>query len=206
MNIIQIKNAFINNKAKPIDDGIKFSILVPLIEINNELNLIYEVRSKSIKQPGEISFPGGRIEYGESPLDAAVRETWEEIGVDKEDIEIISELDYTSSKNGSFIYSFLGHIINTEFLNIQFSKDEVSELFFVPLSFFMANEPEKHYINYYAETGDGFPLHMINDGANYNWGSIINPVYFYKYNDYIIWGLTAKITYSLIKKLKINLD
>lgn len=203
MNIEQIKNELKNTKVKPIEDGVKFSVLVPLIEINNEFNLIFEVRSMSIKrQPGEISFPGGRIEDGESPLEASVRETCEETDINKENIEIISELDYASSKNGSFVYSFLGYVKNTEYSSIGFSKEEVSELFYVPLSFFLENEPEKYYINYYPETEDDFPLHMISEGANYNWGSFRYPVYFYKYNNYIIWGLTAKITYSLIKKLK----
>lgn len=203
MNIEQIENKLKNTKAKPIIDGINFSVLVPIIEINNEFNLIFEVRSMSIKrQPGEISFPGGRIEDGESPLDAAVRETWEETGIDKENIEIITELDYASNKNGSFVYSFLGHIKNTDYSNIKFSKDEVSELFYVPLSYFLENEPEEYYINYYPEIEENFPLHMINEGANYKWESIKYPVYFYKYNNYIIWGLTAKITNSFIKKLK----
>lgn len=203
MNIEQIKNKFKNTEVKPIIDGVNFSVLVPLIEINNEFNLIFEVRSMSIKsQPGEISFPGGRIEDGENPLEAAVRETFEETGIAVENIEIISELDYASNKNGSFVYSFLGHIKNTEYSNIKFSKDEVSELFYVPLSFFLENEPEKYYINYYPETEENFPLHMVKEGANYNWGSIRYPVYFYKYNNYIIWGLTAKITNSFIKKIK----
>jgi len=110
-------NKFKNTEVKPIIDGVNFSVLVPLIEINNEFNLIFEVRSMSIKsQPGEISFPGGRIEDGESPLEAAVRETFEETGIAIENIEIISELDYASNKNGSFVYSFLGHI---KTLNIQ---------------------------------------------------------------------------------------
>lgn len=204
MNIKKIKDTLKNSKAKPINDDIKFSILVPLIEINNELNLIFEVRSMSIKrQPGEISFPGGKIEDGESPLEAAIRETYEEIGIKEEAIEVITELDYASSKNGSFVYSFLGYIKNIDYLNIKFNKDEVSELFYVPLSFFMENYPKKHYVNYYVKADDDFPFHMINDGENYNWGSIRNPVYFYNYNNYIIWGLTAKITYSLIKKLSI---
>lgn len=203
MNIEQMKNLFRNAKAKPIEEGINFSVLVPLIQINNELNLIFEVRSMSIRrQPGEISFPGGQIEYGESPIEAAVRETCEETGIIKENIEVIAELDYASSKNGSFVYTFLGYVKDTQYSNIQFSRAEVSELFFVPLSFFLENEPEKYYINYYPKTEDDFPLHMINEGANYNWGSIRYPVYFYKYKNHVIWGLTAKITNSFIKKLK----
>lgn len=203
MNLEQIENVLNDTKAKPIVDGVNFSVLVPLIEINNELNLIFEVRSMSIKrQPGEISFPGGKIEDGESPLDAAIRETYEETGIDIEHIKIITELDYASHKEGAFVYSYLGYIKDTVYSDIKFSKDEVSELFYVPLSFFLENDPEKHYVNYYPETEENFPFHMINEGTNYKWDKIKYPVYFYKYNDYSIWGLTAKITYNFIKKLK----
>jgi coenzyme A diphosphatase NUDT7 len=67
MDIKSIKDRLKNFKPKPMDYEVSFAVLVPLIEIDGELNIIYEVRSNSITQPGEISFPGGRIEEGESP-------------------------------------------------------------------------------------------------------------------------------------------
>ena len=202
MKIEEIKSIIKGIEPKPIDEDFRFSVLVPLIEKNGELNLIYEVRSKTIRQPGEISFPGGKIEDFENPAEAAMRETGEELGIHKDNIEILSELDYATSKGGSFVYSFLGYINNMNISEISYSKDEVDDLFCVPLSFFMENEPEKYYMNYLPKADKDFPYHMVNDGINYNWGNIRYPVYFYKYEDRIIWGLTAKITYSLIKKIK----
>lgn len=202
MNIDEIKNKMKNTTPKPIDDDSRFSVLVPLIEIDEKLHLIYEVRSKSIRQPGEISFPGGKIEDDETPEYAAVRETNEELGIQESNIEIISELDYATSKSGSFVYTFLGIIKNTDINEINYNKDEVSELFFVPLSYFLENEPEEYFMNYYPKADNDFPFHMVNDGKDYNWGNIRYPVYFYKYKDYTIWGLTAKITYCLIRKIK----
>ncbi len=202
MDFNDVKNRIKNKEPRPIDDDIRFSVLVPLIEIDGQIHLIYEVRSKAIRQPGEISFPGGRIEEGESPAYAAIRETHEELNINREDIEIIAELDYTTSKSGSFIYTFAGIIKNTDAAKISHNKDEVSELFFVPLTYFLENEPEKYYMNYLPKADDDFPYHMVNDGENYNWGQIRYPVYFYKYAEYIIWGLTAKITYSFINKIK----
>lgn len=202
MNLNDIKNIIKNTIPKPIDEGLRFSVFVPLIEINNELHLIYEVRSKSIRQPGEISFPGGKIEDNESPEYAAIRETSEELGIDQSNIEIIGELDYATSKSGSFVYTFLGIIKNQDAASINFSKDEVDEIFFVPLFYFLENEPEKYYMNYYPKADNDFPYHMVNNGKDYNWENIRYPVYFYKYNNYIIWGLTAKITYSVVRKIK----
>ncbi len=202
MNINDVKNLIEKSAPQPMDDDFRFSVLIPIIEINGELNLIYEVRSKSIRQPGEISFPGGKIEENESPEYAAMRETCEELGIEMDNIEVFSELDYATSKSGSFVYTFLGYIKNTDPSEILYNKDEVSEIFYVPLSYFLENEPEKYYMNYFPKADNDFPYHMVNDGNGYDWESIRYPVYFYKYRDYIIWGLTAKITYSFIKKTK----
>ena len=136
MNLKNIKDKLKNIKPKPIDFDVSFAVLVPIIEIDGELNLIFEVRSNSITQPGEISFPGGRIEEGESPRKAAIRETSEELLLNKENIEIISELNYASSKSGAFVFTFLGLIKDVDPDEIEYSIDEVSEVFFVPLSFF----------------------------------------------------------------------
>ncbi|WP_312814014.1 CoA pyrophosphatase [Sedimentibacter sp.] len=201
MNINYVKKLIEKNVPQPMDEDFRFSVLLPIIEIGGELNLIYEVRSKSIRQPGEISFPGGKIEDGESPEYAAVRETHEELGIDMENIEIIKELDYATSKSGSFVYTYLGYIKNTKINEIKYNEDEVSEIFYVPLSYFLENEPERYFMNYYPKADNDFPYHMVNDGSKYNWESLRYPVYFYKYKDFIIWGLTAKITYSFVRKL-----
>lgn len=201
MNIEYIKEKLKNIKPKPIDDEVSFAVLVPLIEIDGELNLVYEVRSSSIRQPGEISFPGGAIEEGETPREAAVRETTEELLINKKNIEILSELHYASSKSGYFVFTFLGLIKDIDAYEMDYNTDEVSEIFFVPLKFFLDNKPEKYYMNYYPEADKDFPYHMVNNGQGYNWGNIRYPVYFYKYYEYVIWGLTAKITYSFIKEL-----
>ena len=151
MNIENIKDKLKNIKPKPIDFDVSFAVLVPIIEIEGELNFIYEVRSNSITQPGEISIPGGRIEEGESPKEAAIRETTEELLLNKANNEIISELNYASSKSGAFVFTFLGLINNIDSYEIEYSIDEVSEIFFVPLSFFLENQPEKYYMNYYQK-------------------------------------------------------
>ncbi|WMJ78347.1 MULTISPECIES: NUDIX hydrolase [unclassified Sedimentibacter] len=204
MELNEIKSKIKKVTPRPMDDDLRFSVLVPLIEIEGELHIIYEVRSKYVKQPGEVSFPGGKIEENESPQYAAVRETCEELGIDESRVEIISELDYATSKSGSFVYTFLGHIKNVDLQRIEFNRDEVDKLFFVPFSFFLNNEPEKYYMNYLPKADDDFPYHMVNNGEKYDWESIRYPVYFYDYKGHIIWGLTAKVTYNLIRKLKYN--
>ena len=83
----------------------KYSLLIPLININNELNIIFEVRAKTLKtQPGDVCFPGGKIEENEFPYEAALRETKEEIGL--KSIDIICELDTVVKFESTIIYPF----------------------------------------------------------------------------------------------------
>jgi 8-oxo-dGTP pyrophosphatase MutT (NUDIX family) len=58
---------------------------------------------------GEVSFPGGRVEPGEAPADAARREAFEEVGIDRASIEVIGELDRLATvSSGSFIVPYVG--------------------------------------------------------------------------------------------------
>lgn len=57
-----------------------YSVLMPFVTTENGDALLLEIRSDNVKQPGEICFPGGRIESGETPAETAVRETCEELG------------------------------------------------------------------------------------------------------------------------------
>ena len=77
-----IKDKFKN--YKPYINGYKnmkkAAVLIPLVKKDNSYSILFELRSKTMKrQPGEISFPGGIIENNESPKEACLRETLEEI-------------------------------------------------------------------------------------------------------------------------------
>ena len=59
----------------------RYAVLIPWVKKEDGDALLLEVRSEKVKQPGEVCFPGGRVEPGETTAEAAVRETCEELGL-----------------------------------------------------------------------------------------------------------------------------
>lgn len=184
------------------EDMKKYSVLIPLIEKDEELHILFEVRSKTLNsQPGEICFPGGRIEINESPRDAAIRETYEEIGITNNNIEIISPLDLVVSPFNFIVHPYIAKLKNIDDLYI--NKDEVSHIFLVPLDFLLKYEPLEYINTIGINRCPDFPFDLIGN-PNYQFKTSTYPTKFYIYNDYVIWGLTAKILSNFLKILKLS--
>lgn len=203
MDIRQIEEKIKDRIPRPIDIVHNFGVLIPLIEIDGEIHILYELRSHDMStQPGEISFPGGKVEKGESYKQASIRETMEELNIERDNIEVLGQLDYFVSYSNITIYSFLGKLngINVDDLNP--NKAEVDHVFTVPLKFFLENEPDIYYLNLKTDLNDEFPYNLIPNGRDYKWRKGRQTVMFYYYKDYIIWGFTAKMTKKLIEIIK----
>ena len=199
----KLKSIFWDRVPKPEGKYHEFAVLVSIINVQDELELLFEVRSKTLKyQPSEICFPGGKMEPGETPIECAIRETCEELNISPDLIEIYGPLDYLVMHHDMILYPFLGFINSIETNNLDFNKDEVSGIFTVPLRFFMETKPLKHIV--YAETQakEDFPYHMIPNGKNYTWQVGKRPVLFYPYQDHMIWGMTARIIHNLVEIIR----
>ncbi|MBU3106243.1 NUDIX hydrolase [Clostridium gasigenes] len=180
----------------------KYSILIPLVEKDNKTHILFEVRAKTLRaQPGEICFPGGGIENNESTYDAAIRETCEELGINKNDIEIISPLDLFVSPFNFIINPYVGWLKNIEDLHI--NKDEVDHIFLVPVDFLLKYAPLEYINTIGINRCADFPFDLIQD-PNYKFKTSPYPTQFYIYNDYVIWGLTAKILNNFLTTFKDN--
>ena len=171
----------------------KYAIMVPLIQKKDGIHVLFEVRSLELRrQPGEICFPGGRIDPQD--LDekaAAIRETMEELGITSEVITGVFPLDFMISAFGMMIYPFVGFINSPE--SIRPNPDEVGEIFSVPINYFLNTDPEIFHINFKVEPEENFPFNLVIGGENYNWRTRALDEYFYTYEEKAIWGLTAKI-------------
>ncbi len=178
-----------------------FAVLLPLIERDGELQVLFEVRAASLRrQPGEVCFPGGAVEVGETYQQTAVRETVEELLIREEQMEILAPLDILETPGGVNVYPYLGVIRDYE---NTFSKDEVEYVFSVPLSWFATHGPERYEATVHTVPNENFPFDRIPGGREYYWKKGRYDVLFYpKYREdetHVIWGMTAKILEAFVR-------
>ena len=204
MKAEDIRKVYKDRKVGIIGTLKEYSVLIPLVEKEGELFVLYETRAKNgIRQAGEVCFPGGHMEKGESPREAALRETEEEIGIPSEEIEIIGQNDTLSNiGNGEFIlYSFVGILSYEAYLNAKIEENEVSDIFLVPLDKWK-HMPVEIYQKYTVPIMDpAFPYERVGISQNYKWGQNILPVLVSEYEGHIIWGMTLRITLSMVETL-----
>lgn len=177
-----------------------YSILMPIVEFEDGLHFLFELRSAKLdRQPGEVCFPGGAIEDGETPMQAAIRETMEELGIERKDITIINKADSLQTHANNLLYSYIG-LIRID--NMKISEEEVEEVFTVPLSFFMNNEPDMEYAAVIQKVSDDFPYERIKFPKGYKWAHGRSDIPIYEYEDKIIWGLTGRLVHDFVEVMK----
>lgn len=195
------QNDFINRKPGVIGEGHfrKYAVLIPLVQRHDGIYVLFEKRSGNLRrQPGEICFPGGKLEQGESLMDCAIRETMEELLVNREQIEIIGTGDQYISHFNLMIQPYIG-ILND--YHGSFSSDEVEEVILVPLDFFLEQEPDAFRSRLVSELPEDFPYEWIPGGTGYPFAKGSYDILFYRYKDWIIWGMTALMTQSAVTLL-----
>lgn len=110
------------------------AVLAPLYDEGAEATVVLTRRTWGVRtHQGEVSFPGGRVEAGETPLDGARREAKEEIDLDPAAVEVIGELDHLATVSSwSFIVPYVGALPDRPVT--QANPAEVDEVLHVPLS------------------------------------------------------------------------
>ena len=168
-----------------------YAVLVLLVTTGNDDALLLEVRSECVRQPGEICFPGGRIESGETPAEAAVREACEELGLRAGDISIDSDPVLQVMADGRKVWSVRGRIEAGCLQKIRPSGAEVAEVFLLPVSWLMSNPPE-HYDLSVTDEQD-LPVRLRRYLSGYEAFRRTGDTFYWEYENYGIWGLTARI-------------
>ncbi|WP_337881280.1 CoA pyrophosphatase [Rheinheimera sp.] len=155
------------------------AVLVLLREGAQGLEVLLTERAAHLKHhPGQISFPGGRIEEGESSWQAALREAFEETGVLERNIKALGQLPDYVTGTGFFISPHLALLTKEQPLVLQ--ADEVASAFWLPLALLAA------------------------PGALYSelrqFGPVLHRLYFFPYRQKLIWGATAAVLVNLLEQ------
>ncbi|HEY7296002.1 MAG TPA: CoA pyrophosphatase [Dehalococcoidia bacterium] len=159
------------------------AVLLPLIHHGGADRVILTVRSYDVEHhKGQISFPGGAVHAADADLaTTALRETWEEIGVSPDDVEIIGQLDDIVTISNFVVAPFVGVIRNGPYEFVP-SPVEVAEVI----------EP---------------PVAHLLDAANMVWEErtgvdtvVRSPAYWF--GGHRIWGATARMLYGFLQLLQ----
>ncbi len=160
----------------------KAAVLALFFNASGDTELILTRKAQGIGyHSDQISFPGGTVEEKETTVQAALRETKEEIGIEKRLIEIIGRFHDDSVPISKYIVTPYAALLKTKPV-FKLQASEVKEVFTVPFEFFMDESnytPQQVTIRDNALTVDG-----------------------YKYHDRIIWGLTCRFIRTLVDIIK----
>ena len=161
----------------------KAAVLVPILCKDGLYHILFTKRSHHVAyHKGQVSFPGGmRHESDKDILETAIRETSEEIGLQKQDIEILGELDDHVTVSSRFVISpFVGFVPYP--YDFVINQGEVAELFYVPVSVLL-------------QLTDVIQEHQDINGQTFK-------TYTYSYDGRVIWGATAGILHQLLDTWK----
>ncbi|MCW9034990.1 MAG: CoA pyrophosphatase [Alphaproteobacteria bacterium] len=153
------------------------AVLVPLIKREEGLTVLLTQRTEHLSNhAGQISFPGGHVEEDdETHEEAALRETEEEVGLDRKHISVIGRLSDYVTRTGFIVTPVVG-IVEPPF-DIKPDDHEVAEVFEVPLDFFLNKDNHQRHTLFYAGKD------------RYFWAM--------PYGDYYVWGATAGMLVNL---------
>jgi len=155
------------------------AVLIPVVD-RSEPAVLLTLRTELPSHPGQIAFPGGKIEpQDRSPADAALREAAEEIGLAPALIEPIGYLDLYLTFSGFRILPTVARVAPD--YKLVLSEREVADAFEVPLTFLM--DAQNHALH------------------SRDWKGVTRRYYAMPFGERYIWGVTAGILRNLYERI-----
>lgn len=196
--------SILSGKAPVAENGFRhYAVLIPLIETREGIRILYEVRASHLdRQPGEICFPGGEVEKGESYARCALRETEEEIGIPADRIQLLDELTTIYGVGRFAMHVFPGMISGETAGKLRLSRDEVDRVFTISLEDLLRTEPEMYQSELIQKGPEDFPYQRVTGSSSYPWSRLSSPVPVYDIDGWSIWGLTGRATKVLADRIR----
>lgn len=160
-------------------------VLLLLYDVGGRTHLLFTKRTELVEHhKGQISFPGGGREEGDSDLlHTALRETREEVGVRPEDVEPIGQLDDIVTFGSNFVVSpYVGVLSGSAPHSFEHARHEVEEVLEVPLEHLLDSGNVFREVRHAGE-------HDVEMQS-------------YRFGDQVIWGATARILTQLLDLLR----
>lgn len=212
---IVVKNCSIIGK----DLYINSAVLIPIIVIDKTEFVLFQKRSTTVRQPGEVSFPGGHFDsrFDNDFLSTAIRETCEELGIEKDKISVLGKIGTLVAPMGIIVETYLG-ILNINSLDeLKIDHKEVDRIFVIPLEYFISNKPDEYFtrleLHPFMTKEDGekvelLPVKELGLPEKYSipWTNGKHRVLVYRTSEEVIWGITAELIFELSTKLKEQID
>ena len=160
------------------EQGPNSAVLCAVWEEGGEARVLLTRRTAWLRShSGQVAFPGGRVEPGETLVEAALRESQEEVGLDPTSVEVIGRLSRMHTiSSGAGIFPFVGVVDGRP--ELVASPDEVDRVFDVALGELMADGVFHEEIWGIADTE--------------------RPIYFFDVAGETVWGATARMLYELL--------
>jgi 8-oxo-dGTP pyrophosphatase MutT (NUDIX family) len=144
------------------------AVLVGLMERDDDYHVLLTLRPDTMpNHAGQVAFPGGRLEAGETALGAALREANEEVGVDPSTVRVLGQGDTYLTGTGFAIAPFVG-LLPPDFVAIPHER-EVADVFETPLSFLM--DVANHHRHEKEYKGALRAYYAMPHNGRYIWGA-----------------------------------
>ena len=145
------------------------AVLLALVDRPGGLTMLFTERSRHLKyHPGQVSFPGGRIEAGDAgPEAAAIREAEEEVGMDSDLVTVVGCLEDMLTVTGFLVTPVVAFVASG--YRPAADRTEVEEVFEVPLEYLL--EAENIRTTYRDRLGTRIRIHEIEYGGHRIWGA-----------------------------------
>jgi 8-oxo-dGTP pyrophosphatase MutT (NUDIX family) len=168
----------------PAFPGARLSaVLVVVADGDDGAEVLLTLRSMDLRNHrGEISFPGGRVDPGETPVEAALREAHEEVGLDPAVVTVVGELDHLNTAvSRSYIVPVVARLTEPLPQPLRPASPEVEAIFWLPLAELVRPD------TYRAERWGAPPTDRM--------------IHFFELDEQTIWGATATVLVDLLRRL-----
>lgn len=162
-----------------LDNMAEAAVLIAVTDSERPSVLLTQRPRTMRDHPGQVAFPGGKLDHGETPIEAALREAWEELGIAGEHVRVIGTTDRYWTGTGFEITPVLATVPDG-----------------------LAIQPDPHEVESWFEC----PLDKLMDASQWNrnsvfWKGAMREYLEMDHDGYRIWGVTAAICWNLSRRL-----